>query len=66
MLDEMQLMILARGVDSNYQFYGAYYGRHHSHWAKADPANPAYDPADFRRKATFEEATSSRAPAWHR
>ncbi|HPD48435.1 MAG TPA: hypothetical protein P5279_16415 [Anaerohalosphaeraceae bacterium] len=66
MLDEMQLMILARWVDSNYQFYGAYYGRHHSHWAKADPANPAYDPADFRRKATFEEATSSRAPAWHR
>ena len=24
------------------------------------------NPADFRRKATFEEATGFLAPAWHR
>jgi len=68
MLTEMELMVLSRWVDTNYQFYGSYFGRHHPHWAdKRDPAVPAYDPAtDFRRKATFEEAISFLAPAWHR
>ncbi|MBN1818509.1 MAG: hypothetical protein JW828_14195 [Sedimentisphaerales bacterium] len=66
MLDPCELMILSRWVDTNYQFYGTYYGRHHWHWANADPANPAYDPADFRRKPLFEEAVSKYAPAWHR
>lgn len=66
MLTEMELMILSRWVDSNYQYYGSYFGRHHSHWAAADPQDPAYHPADFRRKATFAEATSFLAPAWHR
>jgi len=66
MLNETELMILARWVDSNYQFYGTYYGRHHSHWAKADPKNPAYDPANFRRKPLFAEAISMFAPKWHR
>ncbi len=66
MLDKMQLMRVARWVDSNYQFYGSYYGRQHPQWQKPDPAKPAYDPADFRRKATFEEAISPVAPAWHR
>jgi hypothetical protein len=31
-----------------------------------DPQVPDYDPADFRRKPTFEEATSFHAPDWHR
>jgi hypothetical protein len=53
-------------VDTNYQFYGSYFGRHHPQWQHADPAVPAYDPADFRRKATFGEATSDSAPPWHR
>jgi len=66
MLSKNQLMILARWVDSNYQFYGSYYGRHHLRWLKQDPAKPAYNPADFRRKPTFEEAVSDRAPKWHR
>jgi hypothetical protein len=66
MLTERELMVLSRWVDSNYQFYGSYFGRHHWRWVNPDPRNPAYDPADFRRKPTFEEATSFLAPAWHR
>ncbi|MFH1268728.1 MAG: hypothetical protein ABIK89_23635, partial [Planctomycetota bacterium] len=66
MLTEMELMVLSRWVDTNYQFYGAYYGRHHPQWVNPDPGIPAYDPADFRRKSTFEEATSFSAPQWHR
>jgi hypothetical protein len=54
-------------VDANYQFYGSYFGRRHPRWVDADPAVPAYHPAtDFRRKATFEEATGFLAPPWHR
>ncbi len=67
MLSARELMILSRWVDANYQFNGTYYGRHHMDWAnKADPAAAAYRPEDFRRKATFEEATSMFAPEWHR
>ncbi|MCP4642728.1 MAG: hypothetical protein GY851_19940 [bacterium] len=66
MLTDTELMRVTRWVDSNYQFYGAYYGRHHSEWAKPDAGNPAYDPADFRRRPVFEEAISMRAPEWHR
>jgi len=66
MLTKMELMILSRWVDSNYQFYGSYFGRHHRQWLKPDPAIPTYDPADFRRKPTFAEATSFLAPPWHR
>jgi hypothetical protein len=67
MLSANELMILSRWVDTNYQFYGAYYGRHHMNWANAvDPAVPAYRPEDFRRKPTFEEAISMFAPEWHR
>jgi hypothetical protein len=66
LLTEMELMILSRWIDSNYQYYGSYFGRHHTQWINADPKNPAYQPADFRRKATFEEAISFLAPAWHR
>jgi len=66
MLTKMELMILSRWVDSNYQYYGTYFGRHHSHWVTDDPAQPAYDPVDFRRKATFAEAVGFLAPEWHR
>ena len=67
MLDPMELMRISRWVDSNYQFYGNYYGRHHPQWEKnTDPKVPAYKPVDFRRKATFEEAVNPRAPEWHR
>lgn len=66
MLTAMELMILSRWVDSNYQYYGSYFGRQHPQWLNPDPNKPEYNPADFRRKATFEEATSFFAPAWHR
>ncbi len=66
MLTQMELMVLSRWVDSNYQFYGSYFGRQHPQWANRDAAVPAYDPADFRRQATFEEAVSFLAPTWHR
>ena len=66
MLTARELMILSRWVDSNYQFYGSYFGRQHPQWVRTDPAVPAYDPADFRRKASFAEATSFLAPPWHR
>ena len=66
MLTESELMVLSRWVDTNYQFYGSYYGRQHPQWVNPDPGIPSYDPADFRRKATFEEATSFFAPEWHR
>ena len=59
-------MILSRWVDTNYQFYGSYFGRQHPQWVNPDPAVPAYDPADFRRKPTFDEATGFLAPEWHR
>jgi hypothetical protein len=66
MLTAMELMVLARWVDTNYQFYGSYFGRQHPQWAKPDPLTTAYNPTDFRRKATFEEATGFLAPSWHR
>jgi len=66
MLTEMERMIVSRLVDSNYQFYGSYFGRQHSQWTGPDPNQPAYDPADCRRKATFEEAINFLAPPWHR
>ncbi|UCD51581.1 MAG: hypothetical protein JSW27_02900 [Phycisphaerales bacterium] len=66
MLTEMELTVLCRWVDSNYQFYGSYYGRHHAHWVAPDPGNAAYNPADFRRRPLFEEAISMFAPPWHR
>ena len=66
MLTGTELMILSRWVDTNYQFYGSYFGRHHPQWVNPDPGKPAYVPADFRRKATFEEAISFFAPEWHR
>jgi len=66
LLTDMELMVLARWVDSHYQYYGTYYGRHHAQWVQADPAQAAYRPSDFRRKATFDEAISAGAPEWHR
>ncbi|MHC4315924.1 MAG: HzsA-related protein [Planctomycetota bacterium] len=66
MLTDIELMVLNRWTDTNYQFYGTYYGRHHSAWVNADPAKPAYKPEDFRRKALFSEAISMFAPDWHR
>ena len=66
MLNANQMMILSRWVDTNYQFYGSYYGRQHSYWVNPDPGKPDYRPAaDHRRKPTFAEAVSKVAPPWH-
>ncbi len=56
LLNEFDMQRLIRWADSNYQFYGSYYGRHHG--------NHSDDP-DFRRKATYEEAINPSAPSWH-
>ncbi len=66
MLTTQELMILSRWVDSNYQFYGSYYGRRHANWVQPDAKIPSYDPADFRRKPTFAEAINALAPTWHK
>lgn len=63
MLTDMELMVLCRWMDSNYQFYGTYYGRHHSDWTNKTDGD--YTPKDFRRRPTFEEAISFVAPKWH-
>ena len=34
MLTPMELMILSRWVDTNYQFYGTYFGRQHPQWVR--------------------------------
>ncbi len=66
MLTSSEQMVLSRWVDTNYQFYGSYFGRQHPQWVNPDPQVPTYHPADFRRKATFEEAVGFSAPLWHR
>ena len=65
MLNKYELMILTRWIDTNYQFYGSYYGRQHPAWQKAKPSNPDWNPKNFRRKATFQEAINMFAPEWH-
>jgi hypothetical protein len=51
-----ELRTIFRWIDTNYSFYGGYYGRHHS----AHSSDP-----DFRRMPTVEEALSNDAPSWH-
>ncbi|MHC4643318.1 MAG: HzsA-related protein [Planctomycetota bacterium] len=55
-LTDQELRTIFRWVDTNYSFYGTYYGRHHSDHS-SDP--------DFRRMPTVEEALSNVAPSWH-
>ena len=57
LLSKAELLKIVRWVDSNYQFYGTYYGRHHAAHANVP---------DFRRAPTFQEAISPLAPEWHR
>jgi hypothetical protein len=53
---DQELRTIFRWIDTNYQFYGTYYGRHHGDHS----SNP-----DFRRMPTFEEAISNEPPSWH-
>lgn len=66
LLTDRERMVFRRWADTNYQFYGSYYGRHHSDWANPEKKDRDYNVADFRRKATFDEAISMFAPDWHR
>ncbi|HOH50770.1 MAG TPA: hypothetical protein PLI98_08540, partial [Candidatus Hydrogenedentes bacterium] len=36
LLTDRERMIFRRWADTNYQFYGSYYGRHHSDWANPE------------------------------
>ena len=56
LVTDLELQRLCRWVDSNYQFHGSYYGKHHSGWA-ADPK--------FRPVPTFDETISMTAPPYH-
>ena len=56
LLSQPELLKIIRWVDTNYQFYGSYYGRHHG----AHKDHP-----EFRRRASFEEAISPIASMWH-
>ena len=56
LLTQAEMLKVIRWADTNYQFYGSYYGRHHG----AHKDHP-----EFRRRATFEEAISPIAPKWH-
>jgi len=56
-LTKEELIQVVTWVDSNAQYYGSYYGRHHSHW-KRHP--------NFRPVPTFQEAISNNAPPWHK
>jgi len=51
-----ELYKIFRWIDTNYQFYGTYYGRHHG----GHSGHP-----NFRRMPTFEEAISNEPPSWH-
>ncbi len=56
LLSNEELIRIITFIDSNAQYYGTYYGRHHS--AHKDHPN-------FRVVPTFDEAISSEAPIWH-
>jgi len=51
-----ELWKIFRWIDTNYQFYGTYYGRH----AGSHSGHP-----NFRVMPTVEETLSNEAPSWH-
>lgn len=57
LLTQAELIRIITWVDSNAQYYGSYYGRHHS----AHEGHPNY-----RVVPTFDEAINPEAPSWHR
>ena len=55
-LTDEELWKIFRWIDTNYSFYGTYYGRHHGDWQGH---------SNFRPMPTVEEALSNVAPSWH-
>ena len=55
-LTDPELYKIFRWIDTNYQFYGTYYGRHHGSYE----GHP-----NFRPMPTVEETISPEAPSWH-
>ncbi|MHC4188003.1 MAG: hypothetical protein ACYSRQ_07405 [Planctomycetota bacterium] len=55
-LTKEEMIQVVTWIDSNAQYYGTYYGKHHIAYQ---------DKPGFRRLPTFEEAIDEVAPAWH-
>jgi len=55
-LTKEELVQVVTWVDSNAQYYGTYYGKHHLAYRNK---------SGFRRLPTFEEAIDNTAPPWH-
>ena len=56
MLTKEEMIQLVTWIDSNAQYYGSYYGKHHLAY-KGKPG--------FRKLPTFEETIEEVAPGWH-
>ncbi|MHC4266055.1 MAG: HzsA-related protein [Planctomycetota bacterium] len=55
-LTKEEMIQVVTWIDSNAQYYGSYYGKHHIAYQ---------DKSGFRTLPTFEEAIDEVAPAWH-
>jgi hypothetical protein len=55
-LTKEEMIQVVTWIDSNAQYYGTYYGKHHIAYR---------DKPGFRKLPTFEEAIDEVAPAWH-
>jgi len=55
-LTKEEMIQVVTWIDSNAQYYGSYYGKHHLAYR---------DKPGFRRLPTFEEAIDGVAPDWH-
>jgi hypothetical protein len=56
MLTKEEMIQLVTWIDSNAQYYGSYYGKHHIAYR---------DKPGFRQLPSFEEVLDEVAPAWH-
>ncbi len=63
MLTETELMILSRWVDTNYQFYGSYFGRQHPQWVNPDPDK---FPPTIRPISAASRRSKRQSASWHR
>ncbi len=66
MLTAMELMILSRWVDTNYQFYGSYFGRQHPQWVKRGSRRSRLRSGRFPPQGDLRGSHGFLAPPWHR
>ena len=62
MLTAMELMILSRWVDTNYQFYGSYFGRQHPQWVNRTRETPP----TIRPISAAKQRSKKRPVSWLR